>query len=118
MDDKSSIIECSICDYKANTKMSIMHHIANNHLGKMYICKYCPYASNNKFSLDNHMQIHDHRNDRFMCLVQDCDFITRHKKGLMLHYESLHKGVKYLCQSCGYQATQKTHLRSHIKSVL
>ena len=37
--------------------------------------------------------------------------------GLQLHYRSIHKKIKYPCDFCDYQGTQKYSLAKHIKAV-
>ena len=37
--------------------------------------------------------------------------------GLQLHYRSIHKKIKYPCDFCDYQGTQKCSLAKHIKAV-
>ena len=38
----------------------------------------------------------------------DYDYLTK-------HIQSKHKGIKYACNQCDYQATYKNNLTSHIK---
>ena len=33
------------------------------------------------------------------------------------HEQSMHQGIKYNCEECGYQASTKSHLTRHKKSI-
>ena len=41
---------------------------------------------------------------------------AKYRTNLLKHLESIHEGVKYLCDQCDYKATRKTHLLRHLKS--
>merc|ERR1712129_496326 len=45
-----------------------------------------------------------------------CDYQATQKSYLITHHESKHEGKRYPCHSCGYQATEKGSLRKHQKS--
>ena len=39
-----------------------------------------------------------------------------HKRALVQHIETKHKGIRYSCDSCEYVTTQKVHLKTHINA--
>ena len=43
----------------------------------------------------------------------ECDFKATLKKGLKIHTESIHKGLRYNCNECGFKATKKQSLKRH-----
>ena len=42
---------------------------------------------------------------------------TFNQRGFYYHKQSVHQGVKFACDQCHYQATQKSSLTTHIKSM-
>ena len=42
--------------------------------------------------------------------------LQRNQCHLTRHIQSLHEGVKYACNQCGYQATKQGNLTTHIQS--
>ena len=46
----------------------------------------------------------------------DCKKSFTSYQSMKTHYESLHIGIFYSCKICDHKATQKTHLKNHIKS--
>ena len=45
------------------------------------------------------------------------NFMTKFKNGLKRHIESIHEGIQYLCNQCGFKSTQKGSLQTHIVSI-
>ena len=41
---------------------------------------------------------------------------TFSRRGLDYHKQSVHQGIKYACDQCDHQATDKSNLNKHIKS--
>ena len=47
----------------------------------------------------------------------ECGPGNRRKKALVQHIRSKHKGVKYSCDRCEYQATEKGDLKKHKQAI-
>ena len=52
--------------------------------------------------------------EKFPC--DQCDYKATEKGHLRSHMKSIHEGVKYPCGQCDYKATEKCSLLIHIKS--
>ena len=46
----------------------------------------------------------------------ECGKSLRNPRNLKRHLESIHNGLKYPCDQCDFNASQKYHLKSHIKA--
>ena len=46
----------------------------------------------------------------------ECGKVFSYKHAMLKHYRSIHKGIKYPCNQCDYQATSQSHLKRHIQS--
>ena len=44
-----------------------------------------------------------------------CGTVFTRKDNMLTHYRSIHEGIKYPCNQCDYQATQKDSLKGHIQ---
>ena len=56
-----------------------------------------------------------HEGVKYTC--NQCNYQTTEKSNLTKHIVSLHEGGKYACKQCGHQATSQYYLTAHIKSV-
>ena len=54
-----------------------------------------------------------HGGVKYVCNQCDHQFTTQ--SGLTKHIQSIHEGVKYACNQCDYQATQRSSLIRHVK---
>ena len=52
---------------------------------------------------------------RFQC--PDCEYQATTKSNLVTHQKSVHMGQQFNCPDCEYQATRKSHLVTHQTSV-
>jgi ribosomal protein S27AE len=46
-----------------------------------------------------------------------CGFLATHKGYIKKHKESIHKAVRYSCGQCEYHATSQWHLEAHKQSI-
>ena len=53
--------------------------------------------------------------DMFYC--ETCGKVFKHKGDMKRHQESRHKGIRYSCNQCEYQATKQQHLKTHQQSM-
>ena len=53
-----------------------------------------------------------HKGVKYAC--NQCDQQFTQRGSLKTHIQSVHEGVKYPCNQCTYQATRKGHLTEHI----
>ena len=56
-----------------------------------------------------------HKGKKYLC--KQCDYQATRRDSLVTHQQSVHIGRKYPCADCDYQATTKGHLVSHQQSV-
>ena len=55
-----------------------------------------------------------HKGVKYAC--DQCDYQAPHKVNLKIHIISKHEGVKYYCNQCDFQFTQQVSLKRHLKS--
>ena len=58
-------------------------------------------------------QNHSETNQLSQFICSECEYFTQHKQLLKNHIETKHKGVRYPCDVCNYQALSVMNLRDH-----
>ena len=56
------------------------------------------------------------KNEEGMFVCDQCERQFSDRSNLRTHIKSIHEGVKYPCDQCHYQATKRTNLENHVKS--
>ena len=56
-----------------------------------------------------------HEHIKYSC--NQCDYQATQKGHVKTHIQSVHEKIKYSCNQCDYQATEKGSLKRHIQSV-
>ena len=49
---------------------------------------------------------------KFPC--NDCGYEATQRADLLKHIRSVHESIKFPCDSCDYKATRKDHLNTHL----
>ena len=80
-----------------------------------------------KMSSDSEIEIEDddeffkeiNSKDNLPTTMTKCNYCEKvlRKTALYIHIQSMHKKVRFPCDKCKYQATQKSHLNIHIQAV-
>ena len=100
---------CDHCQSQFTRKDSLRTHIKLLHEGMKYPCNQCDYQAPQKHNLIIHVKS---RHEGLEC--DQCQKKFSHKEGLRKHNKAIHEGIKYACNQCDYQATQKSNLKTHI----
>ena len=53
----------------------------------------------------------------FKCPEDGCDYVTKQKFQVSIHFSKVHQGVKFSCNECSYSSGYKGDLNRHIKVV-
>ena len=53
----------------------------------------------------------------FLVHIWHCEYKATQKAHLRTHIKSIHEGQKFPCSQCEYKSTKKTLLQKHVKSV-
>ena len=106
---------CGQCDYQATTQRSLTRHNESRHENVRYFCDQCDKQFAYKCHLKTHIEA-KHEGVKYDC--DQCDYQAQatSQGSRKTHIEAKHNGVKYGCDQCDYQTTQKSHLKTHIKS--
>ena len=46
-------------------------------------------------------------------MCEQCTYVSLSQTSLKLHVQTVHEGIRYPCDSCNYEATQKQNLERH-----
>lgn len=108
----AALAECKVCHVKLKSQ-SLRNHMKLIHTGNESECKVCHKVFKSVRNLRAHQKIHESK--RFACVSCDLKFLTQ---GKLNCHRILHDNPEQLkCKICGHQATQKGHLRIHLKKM-
>ncbi|XP_055854250.1 zinc finger protein 546 [Episyrphus balteatus] len=132
------IFQCEICkrsfsrrhNYKEH--MEFVHSVGDvvrkRHKGgsrrrstdESFICDTCGKIFRTKYSLKLHINIHMERDKKYLCPMENCQYIGRNSTALSIHMSSHEVKTEFKCQeaNCKYQGKSAYHLKRHMKSHL
>ena len=137
---KKEKLPCKECSLKFYDNGTLNRHIQSKHEGLTFSCDQCDYQSSRKDTLSGHIQnkhlklklkcdgcdfvgkvraLRDHKKvvhkgQKFTCCY--CDYQADSRHALVKHKMYNHDGIiKYDCGECDYQGTQERHLKNHMK---
>ena len=92
--------DCSLCKYKANSKLSLQRHTRREHEGLRYECFECDWIFTEKQALKIHVRS-VHKGVKLECdicgLKLSSGHLSRHKKNM--HYKEKVYGAKTLTEA-------------------
>jgi len=105
-------LKCEECDFLANSKSVLRHHIRVKHLGIRYPCDQCNFASTTSNNLKKHKQS-IHEGIRYPC--DQCDYNATVSSHLKRHVKAMHSEMKsfHPCDQCDFESTSSANLRQH-----
>ncbi|XP_055907356.1 zinc finger protein 546 [Eupeodes corollae] len=129
------IFQCEICKRSFSRRHNYKEHmeyvhsvggaVRKRHKGgrttdERFICDTCGKIFRTKYSLKLHINIHTERDKKFVCPVENCQYIGRNSSALSIHSSSHEVKTEFKCQemSCNYQGKSAYHLKRHMKSHL
>ena len=131
--DSNGFPQCGFCDFKAKRPIWVRRH-ENIHKGIKYKCTECSREYTQEYDLTRHIKsIHFPEKSKCLkcnrefasinsrkahsCVRSFCDLCGKsfESKRLREHIKVKHEGKRYPCFHCSYKATQKTHLKTHMK---
>ena len=106
---------CGFCKYTSTESSNLKRHIQSVHEGLKHTCKHCNRIYSEKRNLKKHIaNVHLKKpRPKFSCNECNKEFHDRHK--LKMH-TSVHLGLSYPCEKCGYQAKLLSNLNQHTKN--
>ena len=112
---KKHRVYCLKCDYSAASEESVDEHVKRDHLG--FECKSCDYKTPRQYRLDTHIES-KHLKLEFPCLTDNCSWIGKSKDNLQTHKLNKHiRIIKIKCPECDLISNNRTNLRRHMDSV-
>ncbi len=113
---RNSTFPCSQCEKSFSEKSDLIRHVKTIHQRiQDFICSLCGKRFNQIGNLRRHIStVHD-LVKRYKCTI--CDQRFGHSSHRITHMKTVHDRIKYRYLQCEYEATQKSHLYSHINSV-
>ena len=141
--NNKEMYKCECCDYTSTRKSCIVKHMVLRHKElDPYKCSKCDYYSEEKRKMAKHVR-EVHNTDKIQCpkceikiapenlkkhikrihdrifpfLCNTCGYKATDKFALKKHIESVHDGKRHICQICGIGVTSTTYLKKHITSV-
>jgi len=122
--------KCEHCDYLATQKGHLKEHIQIKHDGIVYTCdrKYSQKKALKKHkcietdkkkskrkSIRNRDHLHQKKTHPNVC--PDCGKSFASPKGMVVHYDTIHDGVRFTCNQCEKKFKQIGNLITHRKSI-
>jgi len=113
--------ECTVCGFKAKERNYLVDHINFTHRQAKFCCDLCDYQTMYRNRIKSH-KVSVHRVGGLPC--SSCAYIAPEIWVLSQHRRAMHKDlgdkeadVRYKCNYCDYQATQRSHLKSHMAAL-
>ena len=107
---------CEECGKSYSTKGCLKFHINSVHLKlTSKKCDVCGKGVTTKKILKDHMKMHSD-NERKLHQCKQCDkkFVSPHVFVLRRHISTIHKGVRFQCETCGMAYKQLRTYREHV----
>ena len=120
---ENELWKCKKCERSFQNK-SIAHKHAELHVpGLSYPCENCHQTFTSRSRLGKHRfkihrsEIRNKKSKRSRSVkCRECATEFTRRANFLVHYRSLHEGVRYPCDQCDYQATTQGNLQTHIQS--
>eukprot|EP00090_Calanus_glacialis_P042213 TRINITY_DN74938_c0_g1_i1.p1 TRINITY_DN74938_c0_g1~~TRINITY_DN74938_c0_g1_i1.p1 ORF type:complete len:485 (-),score=88.90 TRINITY_DN74938_c0_g1_i1:65-1519(-) len=139
-------INCDVCQFEASDKTILLYHVKTTHekdssevsagiskdeFGNLvYSCHICQFHSTKPSHVTEHIQLehfgiktekflrrqmHTARTNQIESKCEYCDYVGK-KRNVTKHMKGKHLGVKHTCEKCGWQCSDPSNLKKHIKS--
>jgi len=122
--------KCTFCGNRFDSEKDMEHHLGmgdrnvyrcrakqdkemvmRGMSGEMkHVCQECGKGFSTKQNLAVHAVVHSEK--KIQC--DKCDKCYSNSGGLYIHKKKVHEGIKYDCQECGKQFTEKGHRTKHV----
>ena len=113
--------ECTVCGFKSKERNYLIDHINFTHRQLKFCCDLCDYQTMYRNRVKSH-KVSVHRVGGMPC--SSCAYIAPEIWVLGQHRRAMHKDfgdkeadIRYKCNYCDYQATQRSHLKSHMAAL-
>ena len=115
--------ECTECGFKAKERNQLVEHINVAHRQLQFCCDLCDYQTKYRNRIKSH-KVSVHRVGGLPCTYSSCLYIapeiwvlTQHKRAIHKDFGDREADVRYKCNYCDYQATQRSHLKCHMAAL-
>ena len=116
----ANTFKCPVCEKEFNLKESLSNHIRASHgekCDKVFQCNICDFVTSSSSGLKTHKAAIHVRASTIKCTFENCNLTFTANKCLNTHKNAAHIRLRFKCQLCSYEATQKVHLQTHIKRI-
>ena len=115
--------ECTECGFKTKERNHLVEHINVAHRQLQFCCDLCDYQTKYRNRIKSH-KVSVHRVGGIPCTFSSCLYIapeiwvlTQHKRAIHKDFGDKEADVRYKCNYCDYQATQRSHLKCHMAAL-
>ena len=119
-------VYCIQCDYSAARRDTLLVHVRKIHEGRGFPCETCDYIAGTRQHLDRHTKhVHeglrrekkgqDELEDSTVWSCDHCEYKTRRRYELKLHFATAHEGKRFSCSHCDFTAKRRDKINLHIK---
>lgn len=115
--------ECTECGFKTKERNHLVEHINVAHRQLQFCCDLCDYQTKYRNRIKSH-KVSVHRVGGMPCTFPSCPYIapeiwvlTQHKRAIHKDFGDKEADVRYKCNYCDYQATQRSHLKCHMAAL-
>jgi len=111
-DEKNGSVICDQCSFIAENARALRKHV-DEHNMSAFPCSQCDYKTKNEQLLQKHIDKKHSNRDPFLC--DECDFTTYCNTYLKHHITVVHRGIRFSCKECEYEAKTKYCLYEHVR---
>ena len=113
--------ECTECGAKAKERNLLVEHVNITHRQLKFCCDLCDYQTQYRNRIKSH-KVSVHRVGGIPCasclyVAPEIWVLTQHRRAIHKDFGDKVADVRYKCNYCDYQATQKSHLKCHMAAL-
>jgi len=113
--------ECTVCGFKSKERNYLIDHINITHRKLKFCCDLCDYQTMYRNRAKSH-KVSVHRVGGIPCssclyIAPEIWVLTQHRRAMHKDFGDKEADIRYKCNYCDYQATQRSHLKSHMAAL-
>ena len=111
---------CHDCDFKTTVSNELDFHIDSEHNGQdvstNHQCAHCGKVFSSAKSLSKHeKRVHLEKREKISC--RQCTYQVFGQNAMYRHIQSVHKNIKYPCETCGKLYPSNYALKCHVMKI-
>ena len=108
------MLQCELCEYGVTHRSSFRIH-QRRHTQIQSKCDLCDFQTDIEMNMTKHKKQMHKESPTFQC--ENCSYKSIKRGNVVKHNESVHQGVRIICDQCDKKFTQHSDLDKHLNKV-